>query len=124
MKRCSKCKRTLPEAAFSRDRSNSDGLQNHCRECRKSDNYRYNHVMKLTTKYTHEELSWRPLEHMREFIGPQEMAKLLDCPLTTLTDNLSRPDYERPEEWRDSWLEARLAEALRGTHEQALADRS
>ena len=35
MKRCSRCKRLLPEEEFFKDRSSKDGLQGYCKECRK-----------------------------------------------------------------------------------------
>lgn len=33
MKRCNKCKRTLPESEFAKDISKGDGLQSMCKEC-------------------------------------------------------------------------------------------
>jgi hypothetical protein len=36
LKRCAKCRQFLPEAAFWRDRSNSDGLVSRCRDCKRA----------------------------------------------------------------------------------------
>lgn len=44
-KRCSHCERSLPNAAFNKDRSHADGMASWCRECihaAKRDHYRNN----------------------------------------------------------------------------------
>src|SRR6266705_3610496 len=39
-KRCTRCEQPKPTTDFHRNKTNPDGLQNHCKECRKDEKYR------------------------------------------------------------------------------------
>lgn len=99
VKRCTKCKRTLPEESFSRDRSNPDGLQKHCKDCQREYNHRYNHDR--IVRYTAEELLSLPYYPHRietledahaKALNYRDLAEELGVKESTLCDWRHYPD--------------------------------
>jgi len=46
MKRCPRCKKTLPDSAFGKRKWNGDGLDSYCKECRNEYAINYYHKRK------------------------------------------------------------------------------
>ena len=108
IKHCPRCLRRLDDSRFYGNRSNRDGLDNYCKDCKKSyNNDRYISAVQ-SSLYSFEELRYAPSEWLLEFLKVDQLMAALDIPRSTAGEIHSGETYF--EDWDIKkvrvWLEA------------------
>lgn len=117
---CSKCHESKPEEAFTLNRARPNGYANECKACKAERETARRKVNPFPgRRYTMADLSYRPIEHVIEYLPIHTLAKIWGVSKDSATRMKQTPAYELVDTWYEitdervkqlrDWVERRVA---------------